>query len=212
MNQQHDKVPKSDKAARLAPPIIKSLIIGGILWAVSTGAHKEGQNDQLKADQANIAAARIQGKQEITDKLLSHTKPLQRFQWLESRSAEGVKELRNNQLFENAAKVQASVLAISSELDVSGQEVFERLVPEDAQEAYKQRNMNFIFVKDNPSNPNCLNPFSTEFPGRNGTVEVGFLPLDASPDNSHPDIDPRDSGTFQVPRSQVSRDMLPPAS
>lgn len=178
-----------NKAPKIGSKVIKSVVVGGIALALAAGSRQEGRSAQLKADRDDIAAARIQGKQEVADKLLGHTKPLERFKWLESQSAESVKKLKSNQLSENGAKVQASVLAISSELDISGQEVFERLVPEDARSAYSQRNVLFLFVEDDPTNPDCLNSFYID--DKNGHFEVGFFPLDASPDNLHPDNDPR---------------------
>ncbi len=189
MKNPHNQAPKTKNGA------LKGLAAGATVLALTAGAYLEGRHLQSRSDRDDVAAARVQGRKEISDKLLNHPRPLEHLKWLEGQTGESIKKLKGEKLFDNAARVQMSILSISSDLKISGQEVFERLVPKNAQEAYEQSNMHFIFVETNPDDPNydynCLNPFGKGSKGN--PWAVGFFPLDASPDNPSPDIDPRDA-------------------
>lgn len=179
----HNKAPKTGtKGTKVTAGIVAvGLIVGG-------AAYKKGESDGHSA----AAASFIKGRQELASKLLDHPKPLERLQFVASQTPESISKLEGlegNALFENAAKVQASIFAISSALKISGQEVFEKLISSEAQEAYKKHDVDFAFVADDPSNPYCFNPFSVD--------GYTFVPLDASPDNPHPRSDPRTYVTAQ---------------
>lgn len=124
----------------------------------------------------------------IQHDLKGQKKPLERFKWLEGLTAKDVNELSGQELFANATKVQSSVLAIGKDVSLSGQEIFQRLVSPAAREAYANNHVNFLFVENDPNNPDCLNPFSVD--GKDGRLIEAFIPLDASPDNPHPDQNP----------------------
>lgn len=175
----------------------RKVTAGIVALAIAAGAGYEGSAVVHNGD---AAAASAKTKKELVKKLAGHPKAAERFAFVESQTPERIRSTESDEaLFENAAKVQASIFAISSEVGLSGQEVFERLVSPEARQAYENRSMHFLFVEDSPDNPYCYNPFALGGEGDkiDGTHMIGYLPLDASPDNLHPDPNPNSYHTAQ---------------